>query len=85
MLRKVAAGCLFAVLSFAGCGKEEALMLGTMPQETAAETKESTLPEVTEASVLVVHICGAVKSPGVYEVESGARLDEGIRLAGGFT
>jgi len=86
MLCATVAALLFAILSLAGCGKQqEALMLEVLSQGTEAETTQSSLPDVTEASVLVVHICGAVVSPGVYEVESDARLDEGIRLAGGFT
>lgn len=33
---------------------------------------------------LVVHVVGAVKQPGVYEVDSGARVMDGIFAAGGF-
>ena len=32
-----------------------------------------------------VHVCGAVKSPGVYELTSDSRLYEAIQMAGGFT
>lgn len=38
----------------------------------------------TEEKLLLVHVCGAVKSPGVYRFEEGARIIEGIEAAGGF-
>ncbi len=43
-------------------------------QETAAETKEK----------IVVHVCGAVKMPGVYEFEAGSRVYQAVEAAGGF-
>lgn len=33
----------------------------------------------------VVHICGAVRSPGVYTLEAGSRIYQAIEAAGGFT
>lgn len=38
----------------------------------------------TERAVLLVHICGAVNSPGVYELEVGDRIYRLVELAGGF-
>ena len=35
--------------------------------------------------ICYVHVCGAVKSPGVYELTSDSRLYEAIQMAGGFT
>ena len=40
--------------------------------------------EADEADVFV-DVCGAVKSPGVYELEADARVFEAIRAAGGVT
>ncbi|MEZ5126415.1 MAG: helix-hairpin-helix domain-containing protein [Thermoleophilia bacterium] len=34
---------------------------------------------------VLVHVCGAVRSPGVYELAEGARLGEALELAGGAT
>lgn len=34
---------------------------------------------------IYVHICGAVVNPGVYELEAGSRVFEGIKAAGGFS
>lgn len=39
----------------------------------------------TEASKIYVHVCGAVKSPGVYELPAGSRFYEAVDAAGGFT
>ena len=38
----------------------------------------------SEAAVCFVHICGAVKSPGVYELAEGSRIFEAVELAGGL-
>ncbi len=35
--------------------------------------------------VIYVHVCGAVKNPGVYELETGSRVYEAVQQAGGFT
>lgn len=35
-------------------------------------------------SRIVVHVCGAVKSPGVYELEGNPRVSDAIEAAGGF-
>jgi len=40
---------------------------------------------VTEAPGCFVHICGEVKSPGVYELSEGSRVFEAVEAAGGFT
>lgn len=38
-----------------------------------------------QPSFIVIHLCGAVKSPGVYEIEQGSRLYQVVELAGGFS
>ena len=37
-----------------------------------------------EQASIYVHICGAVSSPGVYELPAGSRVFEGIEAAGGL-
>lgn len=61
------------------------------PQENQKEIEDTSSTEgpehakSEEASGLFVHICGAVKNPGVYEMSSGSRIYEGIQKAGGMT
>ncbi len=46
-----------------------------------ADTPVSTL----QSDILYVHVCGAVNTPGVYELKNGDRVFTAIRKAGGFT
>ena len=43
--------------------------------------KESAIPK----QELAVHVCGAVKNPGVYYLEEGKRICDAIEAAAGFT
>lgn len=38
-----------------------------------------------EPETVVVYVCGAVVSPGVFELEEGARIQDAILAAGGFS
>ncbi len=39
----------------------------------------------TLAETMYVHVCGAVKHSGVYMLEAGARIEQAIEAAGGFS
>lgn len=57
-------------------------------EELPMEQSETFTMETTSSSSsakIVVDIKGEVKKPGVYELESGARVEEIVLLAGGFT
>lgn len=51
--------------------------------EASAEEKAQQVP--AESSILYVHVCGAVKAPGVYELPAGSRVYEAVQAAGGFS
>ncbi|EOT28901.1 helix-hairpin-helix domain-containing protein [Enterococcus saccharolyticus] len=57
-------------------------------EELPMEQSETFTMETTSSSSsakIVVDIKGEVKKPGVYELEPGARVEEIVLLAGGFT
>lgn len=55
--------------------------------ENTAETEYGSPSEEPESCTarLYVHVCGAVRSPGVYELPEGSRGCDAIAAAGGFT
>ncbi|WP_207940338.1 competence protein ComEA [Enterococcus sp. DIV2402] len=57
-------------------------------EELPMEQSETPPVEITSSSSsakMVIDIKGEVKKPGVYELEPGARVEEIVLLAGGFT
>lgn len=92
---KIAGLILLVVLMFSACADTELLL----DEEGFVQTKDTTEREVdtalksggvTMASVteeyetIWVHICGAVASPGVYELPVGSRINDAVLEAGGF-
>lgn len=67
------------------CGQEKGELL-TAESETVHWEAQDLQPETTaEAAFLFIHVCGAVKYPGVYELKEGQRVFEAVEAAGGFT
>ena len=58
-------------------------------EENAAKEEEGEQPQTLEtdsaSEVCYVYVCGAIASPGVYEVEADTRVCEVIQYAGGLT
>lgn len=54
-----------------------------LPQTTETETWEQETETKVEA--IYVYVCGAVRRPGVYTLNAGARVYQAIDLAGGLT
>lgn len=85
---------------FGGCADQKADAYffeetETMSEAGNTETEEQSVAEsaepVTEQdsitsqhSVCIVHICGAVKNPGVYELPEGSRVMDAVEAGGGF-
>ena len=55
------------------------------PQATELDTELDTKLVRELATELTVHIAGAVKTPGVYQLQVGARINDGVVAAGGAT
>ena len=62
-----------------------ALFLGDPDFVVETETTLPTPPSSTAQPEIVVHVMGAVKSPGVYHLSTDARVHEAIEKAGGKT
>ncbi|MDO5044258.1 MAG: ComEA family DNA-binding protein [Coriobacteriia bacterium] len=52
--------------------------------EESATTKEAEKQLQEEEALVVVHVSGAVKDPGVYQMGAQARIHDAIELAGGI-
>lgn len=73
---------------FMGCeDAEEPIQLDKTDLPTAGPivVEESTEKESTEEKTIMVFVCGEVNSPGVYEMDSDARVCDAILMAGDFT
>lgn len=79
-------------LSGIGCQKKEEITLKS--EETALEpetdqtvhsAKDENESETAETGSVCVYVCGAVNTPGVYELDNGSRIFQAIAMAGGLT
>ncbi len=61
-----------------GIGKDNTVTI-SKGAETSDEPKEISSPKI------YVHVAGSVKSPGIYQLESGTRVYDAVLAAGGFT
>jgi competence protein ComEA len=75
-------------LLLTGCkGGGEALLLeaAASEEDSGAAAFGESAPETEKSDTVLVYICGAVVTPGVYEVENGSRICDVLKLSGGFT
>lgn len=63
---------------------ESDLKNGVSGQNPSAETAQTPGSSPEPEASIYVDVCGAVKSPGVYELEEGARIFQAIDAAGGL-
>jgi len=47
--------------------------------------REEDKEEEEKAKIICIHICGAVRKPGVYQLKDGSRVYEAVCAAGGYT
>lgn len=64
--------------------QEQGTAVRIQQAEVLAEPQESAV-QVQESVSIYIHVCGAVKNPGVYEIPAGSRVYEAVEEAGGFT
>ena len=63
-------------------GQDEAVRSVDGSMQEAANGQQT---QSEDGLTICVHVCGAVESPGVYELREGSRVFEAVREAGGFT
>jgi len=78
------------VLPLAGAASTEEALPGGSAGESAgtaadADAAGSAEPAASGAGTVVVHVAGAVQSPGVVQLPAGSRVHEAINHAGGAT
>lgn len=65
-------------------GGSEYEIVSEEEQEETAEGEEGD-SEAEPSSYVMVHVVGAVNSPGVYSLAEGSRVNDAVEAAGGFT
>lgn len=89
---------IFLCNTLAACGRENITIIDdqtrfseqinsveTLSTDTENVAQEESAYEADNIENIVVHICGAVNDEGVYELESGSRIIDVVKLAGGLT
>ena len=82
---------LLCVLGICGCSTkdrgsslDQVLVLDRDAGAQDSVQREECSPADEKASVVYVHVCGAVADPGVVEVPKGSRVLAAVEAAGGF-
>lgn len=85
--------CIGILAVCSSCGESPVLYDEILETETTMEVATEIMdnPEVyiteddNSEAMMIVHLCGAVNNPGVYELNVDSRVIDGIVRAGGFT
>lgn len=62
---------------------EEKVLADTEADRLSGSEKEAVQETQLQEQDIIVHICGAVKKPGVYTLEAGSRVYQALEKAGG--
>ena len=87
----VLGGCFLLKPSTQAPAKETNLQteVTTVSKDSASEKEEksqkSETEEVVEKDLITVDVKGAVKSPGIYDLPVGSRINDAVQKAGGLT
>lgn len=84
------------VISFLFCGCKQGVDImvadelqdqknATTIEAIEGETRQQLEERMTSQEFICVYVCGQVQTPGVYTLNSTARMNDAIELAGGFT
>lgn len=65
--------------------QETAEVTGGAADKAEELQKEAAPVQDDKEEILVIHICGAVNVPGVYELPVGSRIYQAVEAAGGFS
>lgn len=79
---------VLAFLCMTGCGQEKNIVLSddmTDYEEQTDAPKENASEDKSEDALIYVYVCGHVNNPGVYALESTARICDALKQAGGVT
>ena len=58
---------------------------GNASEEASTDPGNASEENTEQTAALVVHVCGAVKTPGVYSLPEGNRVMDAVDAAGGFS
>lgn len=71
--------CLMMLFLCEGCKGQQIQMTEEISEEPSSQKEEESHQQIC------VYVCGAVVSPGVYELKEGSRICDGISVAGGLS
>lgn len=90
MRRLISVALVIVTIILTGCSFSIPVREENLTDSTAivrGETEERQLEDTQEAEEreIYIHVCGCVKKPGLYRLHSGARTQEAVDAAGGFS
>lgn len=83
----VAIGIIYYIYHGMGTNEEINLEEDILVASNTSNNENSSAPnlEDTEEEILVIHVTGAVKNPGIVKLKEGSRIEDAIEAAGGLT